>query len=546
MISFLKEKWKRCTISRIMGGYEYLKHSHSLDRIPELKQFLTIQKLEIDKKFFSKWIFGAGIDHAEIVCRQYLLSRVAGLNLNKALLYAQGKSGSPVVYYLPPEWRRIIQNHGFKVASFRAMLLWNALIGLMLVSGILKIAKIIFKGIKASFCQSNRQLGSYVYFNDLAANNLPQPCKDGRSHDIISWYMQWPGRIGNIDTLCHGVSGTEPRAVNETLVIPVQDPIPLPSLGRYISWGIVAVMIATVDFLRGHWWHALLLNQAALAAQVRFQNPDRLAKDYLFHNSNWIYRPLWTYETEKNGARVIFYFYSTQCERLKRLGGYPPPEYGFQAMNWPHYLVWDEFQADFVRRVIVNNAVISIVGHIYFSDSEKNVPPFTGKGIAVFDVTPYHPERHQTCDDFVYYVPEICNAFLRDIQKVAEKNGWKMLWKRKRKLNNETEVVHPDYIAFERNISYNKNVIIVDPGIAASRLIESCACAISIPFTSTGVIAKELGKPSCYYDPLGLIQKDDRSAHGVEIISGPAELIAWLEKLSFPLSDAKASGRRLH
>ena len=49
-----------------------------------------------------------------------------------------------------------------------------------------------------------------------------------------------------------------------------------------------------------------------------------------------------------------------------------------------------------------------------------------------------------------------------------------------------------------------------------------------MPFTSTALIARELGRPSCYYDPTGLVQKDDRAAHGIEIVSGREELARWL------------------
>lgn len=52
-----------------------------------------------------------------------------------------------------------------------------------------------------------------------------------------------------------------------------------------------------------------------------------------------------------------------------------------------------------------------------------------------------------------------------------------------------------------------------------------------MPFTSTALIAKELGKVSIYYDPTGLIQKDDRAAHGIPIISGKKELKNWLETI---------------
>ena len=302
------------------------------------------------------------------------------------------------------------------------------------------------------------------------------------------------------------------------------------SMARFIAWGIGAILIATWDFLRGRWWHALLLNQAALAAQVRMQNPEKLAKDYLFHNSGWIYRPLWTYEAERRGARITFYFYSTNCEAFKRAEGYPPLPYGWQAMNWPHYLVWDKYQADFVRRAVGDKASISVVGQIWFSRSTMEISAFDRNGVAVFDVTPHRSSRYQTLGlDFEFYVPETCISFLNDIQQVTEDAGYKMLWKRKRNIGS---IAHPQYRFFAECLSESENVIIVDPDISANRVIEASTLVISMPFTSTALIARELGKPSCYYDSTGLVQKDDRAAHGIEIISGPEELKRWLKGVS--------------
>ena len=514
-----------------MRGYRFLKDSKSLSRIADINRALTTQPLEIKEERFSKYIFGEGIGQAAIVCRQYLLARVAGLNLNRALLYVLGKPGSSVVYYLPPEWRKIIRNQGFKVASFRTALLWKAFVGMMLAYGVLKIAKIILNGIKRARNQSTQQLGRYVYFDALTLVNLPQPCRDGRSHDIITWYMQWLGRDFDINTLCHGVIGAEHRAVNGTPVVPVPSPIPplmcFGSIARFISWGVGASLIATWDFLRGRWWYALLLNQAALAAQLRMQNPERLAKDYLFHNSSWIYRPLWTYEAERQGSRIIFYFYSTNCEGFKRTEGYPPLNYGWQAMNWTHYLVWDEYQADFVRRAVGEIANISVVGQICFHSSGEEIPAFSGRGVAVFDVTPCRSSKYRTLGaGFEFYVPKTCIQFLHDIQQATKNAGYMMLWKRKRKISS---IAHPRYRFFAERLSESENVITVDPDISANRVIEASTLVISMPFTSTALIARKLGKPSCYYDPTGLVQQEDRAAHGIEIIRGPEELTSWLK-----------------
>ena len=51
-----------------------------------------------------------------------------------------------------------------------------------------------------------------------------------------------------------------------------------------------------------------------------------------------------------------------------------------------------------------------------------------------------------------------------------------------------------------------------------------------MPCTSTAIIAREMGKPSVYYDPTGLLLKNDPAAHGIPLLSNTAELDAWLSE----------------
>jgi polysaccharide biosynthesis PFTS motif protein len=212
-------------------------------------------------------------------------------------------------------------------------------------------------------------------------------------------------------------------------------------------------------------------------------------------------------------------------------------------MNWTHYLVWDEYQADFVRRAVGENANIDVVGQIWFSNNGEDLPIFNGQGVSVFDVTPFRSSRYQTLGaDTEFYVPHTCIAFLHDIHQATKNTGYKMLWKRKRKLKNESSFVHPAYLAFADRLAKFENVIIVDPDISANRVIEASKLVISMPFTSTALIARELGKPSCYYDPTGLVQKDDRAGHGIEILHGPEELTRWLKNIQVELHTTEATG----
>ena len=57
-----------------------------------------------------------------------------------------------------------------------------------------------------------------------------------------------------------------------------------------------------------------------------------------------------------------------------------------------------------------------------------------------------------------------------------------------------------------------------------------CDLVISMPFTSTAIIAKEMGKPSIYYDALGSIEIN--TSHGIPVIKSKTELRGWYYSLN--------------
>lgn len=514
-----------------MRGYRRLREADRLGLITTLKHDLTNTRLGQVGRSTSALIMGAGVADSELIVRQYLLVRVVGsLNLNKSLLYVLGTPGAAVIHPLPRKWQRVLQRHGFRVSRFWSSLAWIGLVALLMAYGVAAIVRDVLRGIVATAGRPGSARGRYAYFNALTSGNLPHPSRDGRSHDIVTWYEQWPGRIRDLDTLCHGVKGAAPSAVNGLPVVAASFPVPplntLPRLMRFIGWGIAATVLAGIEMLRGRWWHALLLSEAAAAAVVRAHAPSELARDYLFHNARWIYRPLWTYDAEQRGARISFYFYSTNCEDFKRPDGYREQNNSWQAMNWPLYLVWDDHQADFVRRSIGDRATIQVVGPVWFHTSAKEMPVLPPAAVAVFDVQPQRACRHRLhAVAPEYATPATANCFLLDIQSALEACGAVMVLKRKRNIGG---LLHPHYARVLEKLGALGNFIAIDPDVSALRVIEQCEAVISTPFSTTALQARHLGKPSIYYDPHGIVQKDDRAAHGVPIVTGYDELTRWL------------------
>lgn len=514
-----------------MRGYRVLKQSGQLDRVATVKQALTEHQLGLTKEHFSPVVMGCGIASGEIIVRQYLLIRLGGIDLNRALLIALGTKGGQVVFPLPKEWRKILTQHGFKVANFWSALLWQFYVCALLLYGVAIIGKIAFTEIasakKGDFCKK-----SYAYFVGLAAGNLPKRIDGRQSYDIISWYMQKYAKKLQVEVIKHSVNNSSPIVIDNVSVLPESSPLPelrgWGAIFKYVFWGLRAFVVALLDYSRGRWWHALLLNQAALSGQARLLPVDYLAKEYWFHNSGWIYRPLWTYDVEQAGSEIIFYFYSTNCEGFKTSPAEVPIPYGWKAANWSRYLVWDQWQADFIRKSVGPQAPVEVVGPIWFSSSMQDFDDIPENIVSVFDVQPMRNSFYCSLGlDIEYYIPSVANRFLEDIYMLLSNSHLKMALKRKRDVGRFS---HPHYRNTIKNLETLSNFVMVNPDMAAWELIKKSKAVISMPYTSTALIGRELGKPSVYYDPTGMLRKDDSAAHGILILNGQEELKAWVRK----------------
>jgi len=517
-----------------MRGYRFLKEADRLDSIAVVKNELSNTRFGIIDHNTSRLFFGAAAEKAELIVRQYLLMRICSFGLNNALFYSLGAKGSAVIYPMPKLWQSVVVKHGFSVAKIRCSLLWAGYVGLFWGYGVLYILKQFLIALFEKICRRTPAHGRYAYFLGLTAGNIPQPCRDGRSHDIITWYARWKGKAERLETLCHGVANAKSSSVAGCHVMFSSQAVPplgnLGSLVSFVTWALGVALLSALDLFRGHWWHALLLKESISAAIVRFEVPEKLARDYMFNNSSWIYRPLWTYEAEKKGSRILFYFYSTNVENFKRPEGYPLQANSWQVVNWPIYLAWDEYQADFLRRAVNPAVNVEVVGPIWFQSTSVEIPELPAGSVAVFDVQPQRSSRYPILAILEKYCGHrTAIQFLLDIHAAIRECKRTMVYKRKRRIG---KMLHPEYAALVRSLSEAGGVFIIEPDTSVVRVIEGCFAVISMPFTATALWGRELGKPSIYYDPYGVVQKDDRAAHGIQVLCGVNELRGWLAGLS--------------
>jgi polysaccharide biosynthesis PFTS motif protein len=513
-----------------MRGYRKLRSSGNLQFIHGLRLQLENVKLKSFKSGYKGDTLVGQHSNAELIVKQFLLSRfVANLNLNIKILASVHNGNLARIFALPDEWRRILSSHGLSVNAPLSWIMWRVKVFWHWIIGNVRLIQYILRSLREVIRGGEGVRVSYVYFEGLSKNCLPRLAEDGKSYDVLTWYQGWRDRCTDIEVICHNVPGVGEFETHGIRVVSLPTDIPLINglipLFTLILWSVKANAECLVAFVKGQWGLPLLFADLFKAKVVKLLPQEALAKDYLFQ-SDWIFRPLWTYVAEDRGSRILFYFYSTNSEGMKTPAGYKPIDFDWRCISWPKYLVWDNYQAAFLRLACSNEIKVETVGPIWFQNSAKELPLIAEKSVAIFDVQPHRfSAYHALGAPLEYYVPDICIRFVKDVCEVANELGFQVVWKRKRSIG---KLAHPKFRNFLRLTTEINGVAIVDPEVAAVRVIQATMLSVSMPFTSTALIAKHMNKGGCYYDPSMSILKDDRGAHGVEIVLGKAQLREWM------------------
>ena len=515
ILHFFFSKKARLKIRFISKGHKILKKTNQLDLLKRLNDLLT--RTSLSNVSLSKTVQTNNLNF-ELSTRQYLYSKILDAPFNKAILYSIG-SGKGLRYPLPMEWRNRLAEEGIKIDNLACSLLWIGYVFKSWVCNVIKGILIFFK-----ILRGYKDLKKHVYFDQITTNSFPSNNKD---HTIINWYLQWKNKIKKIDSIVHSDESVNDYNY-EDLNIFLSDGLPQIKgylRFKYILWSLYLYFYSLLFFANKPYSSLLLFEQLKLI-RVKLSSKDDIAKDILFNNSSGFYRPLWTYEAEVKGARILFYFYSANIENFKTKNSYSTQN-PWHLASWSYYLIWDDFQANFIKRNCKYSSVKEIVGPIWFSSIDKSID-VPSNSISVFDMTPFRPSEYfHIARNPEYNTFQTIEQFLNDILYVLSHNNLHMVHKMKR----NTKRANKKYISKLGYLVNKSNYSEINPSVGALDVIKKTKACISLPFTSTALIAKAEGKPSVYYDPTGIISKDELAAHGVLVLSGISELGQWVQGL---------------
>ena len=259
-------------------------------------------------------------------------------------------------------------------------------------------------------------------------------------------------------------------------------------------------------------------------------NTDNIKLFITLASESWV-KPIWFNQVKLDSSRIIYVNLSASSS--------PTTLNEIEVLGWERLSLWDEVwvldahqKHLFLARSIQSKYKVIIMGSPFWTDSLEPFVEFKDKGdyVAIFDIQPTRKFLGWSgLYDCGYFDSAYSLNFIRDILEVSARLGKTCILKSKRKDPRYFDAEY--YQGIEILGQKYKNFIYADADIAPHRIIQDSLVTISVPFTSTAIIASELGVPSLFYDPIGKVLSNDPSARRIRVVSGQTELYAELCKL---------------
>ena len=457
--------------------------------------------LKIDDKKFSKLIFGEKITEYEKIIKQHILSYFLNqsrtqFNITRSILLFNTYNRK-LIYPINRKFIKIFENNNIPVNSFLSSFCWYFAISIFYLKGVKKILKVFL-----DLVISNKNLFKHsIYFEKLPqeALNLDEKLQDNENYFtfIINYYKKNNLFLKRIN---HSINdsnnfyynniffGFEKKFNSKFNFLEKLD---------YLFWSIKAIFLSLFDLVRGRWWHALLLSEAAeryFVSKLRFNN---LHDMYLFsQSSGYIIRPMWTYEAENKGSKIVFYFYSLNYSPITKHRHRPPAIFN---STWSYYIVWNKFHENHLRhycginfKVLYSFPTFLNTGYKEFNHPKENF-------VTIFDITPSRPAREKsTLGGTSLFRTDNCIKFLKTIIDISSKYDVKVILKIKR-LHS---IVDKKYLVYVKTQIKNGKLYLLNEEVSTISLIKKSKLVISYPITSVNSLASFFNIKNYYYSPI--------------------------------------------
>lgn len=293
---------------------------------------------------------------------------------------------------------------------------------------------------------------------------------------------------------------------------------------KFFKNSLFILLNTILNALKGNWYFCYLLPEIIKLSYYKLI--ENKPKEIIFSQSSSIYRPIWT-ALCKNSSLL---FYSTNninyiFSDLTDGGIYP----GFKSMSWNKYYTFSNSHKSFLEKCGINKKKILVEKNcIPFTDVNKKISLPKGFNVAVFSLEPFSDEYLSSIGrPLVFNNLDISRKIISDTLLWCEKNKANLIFKRKKSLDKIR--INKAYDNFLKSLE-NK-IFFIDKDISVTKICKKVDCIISQPFTSTALFAREVKKPSIYYDSTCLFKKNQVASDGIKLLQGTKQLYKWLNDI---------------
>jgi polysaccharide biosynthesis PFTS motif protein len=497
-----------------------------------------------DLGFTQKHFSGLELDVTWTEMNYFIHQRLFNFNLSSPEFRPQILKMSEAIQKslsgrLPQAWRRKFQEEGYPVNSFACKIFLGISSFRDWFSGIKQFIKLLC----ADSLFSSPPIQEYAVFVNLNHKEkiLNHEEREAREPvmDLLGWYKRSKKVIGGVEHYWLHVSHLSTS--KDKIWNFVKNPLPkIPNEKKwcFIKKGTYLIFLTGAKLLTGKWWAGILLRELLIANYAAQLDKRALAKEYIHDSIGSIVRPLWSYVVEKKGSRVLLVQFSLNCLPFSQTTK-PKPclGWGSQIMTWPNVIVMSkEIGALFKQQKNIKANIIIDTQVCYIDNGEPLFSKRNNKSVCAFDVSPL--KRRLFVDAGLiapyYFGPQAAKKFFIDVKNITAQHGWSLNYKAKK---NNANYIDSSYLNMQNtnNFIADDNVELIDSNVAPYRVIMNSTICICLPFTSPAVTAKEMGKPTIYYDPIGTLSSICPVMHGIDVISGQRELGLWFTSTSTAL-----------
>lgn len=289
---------------------------------------------------------------------------------------------------------------------------------------------------------------------------------------------------------------------------------------------ICRLVLSLLSLFFGIWKDFYILDQIFMCIAFRKSYTHSRHKIYFFSFQGVQMRPIWTWEAEKHGAKIIQINYSSNL--MPTLSGKIEDRTYLKFSTWPIIVPFSPLLKTYMEQTTRASCEIITKETLFYNDDiTQRIPNFGKHIVNIVDVSPLDPNLfigHNDSEDFLECNSndpvEYFSRLLGDCIDVCSKLNCQAVLKPKR----QDRRIHPKYHDLIRSYSASGKLHILSTEISPYRVVEKTTISIIQPFTSVGTIT-ENRKKLFYYDPLNKLHSNHEAAFGTPIIKSKDQLL---------------------